>query len=264
MIKLGKRPNVPPTLTSKKVCKAIATIRKKVRQGSKPENKDFPSYWLEDDVRMTLWEYQQHKCCYCERTREAKREPDIEHFRPKGSVVEETKKHKGYWWLAYDWSNLFFSCRPCNQEFKKNHFPLMNLGKRAYNEGDSISNENPVFINPEREDPSIFITYQWEDQVIPLARPAAKNDNHRGRRVIRMLGLDRDILNEERGRLLLFLRGIAAMAMAGEHSGNTELMKSARERIRIETSSRLDFAAFRREFFTIMGLGSYVSKERGT
>jgi hypothetical protein len=50
-------------------------------------------------------------------------------FRPKGGWVQndgDALTQPGYYWLAYEWSNLLISCQLCNQEFKKNRFPLLN------------------------------------------------------------------------------------------------------------------------------------------
>jgi uncharacterized protein (TIGR02646 family) len=89
---------------------------------------------------------QHRKCCYCERKRDKNRESDIEHFRPKADVTEADEVHKGYWWLAYEWPNLFFSCRHCNQEHKKNHFPVAN--QHAVGPTDSLLAEGALLIDP--------------------------------------------------------------------------------------------------------------------
>ena len=46
-----------------------------------------------------------HKCAYCERIAKA----DIEHYRPKGRVLEDDD-HSGYYWLCYEWTKLIPSC----------------------------------------------------------------------------------------------------------------------------------------------------------
>src|SRR5258705_11060485 len=73
----------------------------------------------------------QGKCAYCESKIVVNQPGDVEHFRPKGRVVDENfrpikirhkKKgemnHPGYYWLAYEWNNLFPSCIVCNR-FRK-------------------------------------------------------------------------------------------------------------------------------------------------
>jgi uncharacterized protein (TIGR02646 family) len=67
---------------------------------------------------------QEGKCCFCEREYECKWST-VEHFRPKtvanrGDGIVDV----GYWWLAYDFANLYFACQNCNSP-KKDHFPLV-------------------------------------------------------------------------------------------------------------------------------------------
>lgn len=123
MIKIRRNAKVPGTLESQAVADAKQKIQG-IAAKRKPTSKEFDSHWGKDDVRTALWAMQHQKCCYCERKRDKKSESDIDHFRPKADVTEADGTHKGYWWLAYEWANLFFSCRKCNQEHKKNHFPV--------------------------------------------------------------------------------------------------------------------------------------------
>ena len=61
---------------------------------------------------------QHEKCCFCEADFTANGYGDVEHFRPKSgyqTVVKGPLIKPGYYWLAYDWSNLLFSCQVCNE-----------------------------------------------------------------------------------------------------------------------------------------------------
>lgn len=62
------------------------------------------------------------KCAYCETDTSAGAPFQVEHFRPKAKI-EDDAAHKGYYWLAYEWSNLTLGCSACNNA-KKNHFPI--------------------------------------------------------------------------------------------------------------------------------------------
>lgn len=76
-------------------------------------------------VKTLLRDLQHGKCCFCELSRPYSRECDVEHFRPKaGYKANENSPlvQPGYYWLVYDFSNLFYACKTCNQEFKKNFF----------------------------------------------------------------------------------------------------------------------------------------------
>lgn len=168
-------------------------------------------------------------------------------------------KNSGYWWLAYDWTNLFFACKSCNQEYKKNHFPV--LGKRARKPSSSIAGESPVLIDPVQDRPEELIAYLWEFSKVPLAKPVGKDDQRRGQNTIEILGLSQPLLNEERGRLLLTLRAMAAKMHAALQFDKTGLARRTEKEI-IEASSRSnEFAGFRRAFFRAQGLGDYVAND---
>ena len=145
MIKLRCRPDIPNTLASKEVAKFKETLKKRVvEDGVRLRSKDLESkYWRKDDVKRALYKMHRGKCCYCERKRDEKREPDVEHFRPKAKV-SEAPEHPGYWWRAYEWDNYFFACKQCNQGHKKCYFPLIEESMRCLSDNEDLDQENPV------------------------------------------------------------------------------------------------------------------------
>lgn len=197
MISITRPKTVPPTLKSEKV----KTLLKKLAALTSRKSSDFEPHWNSDDVRTSLWEMQYRKCSYCERTRELKYEPDVEHFRPKAGVTECDGKD-GYWWLAYEWTNLFFSCRICNQKYKKNHFPIAAGSKRASGPGDSITSEKIMLVDPAREDPEEVLSWDWTRRVgkIRFVYPCWRDE--RGQETVRVLGLDHPELARERGTVV--------------------------------------------------------------
>ena len=212
MIKLNPRPIAPTALSLDMVEKTKKLIAKKVKLGQKPTSSDpndFPPHWI-PEARKELWEHQNYKCCYCERTRGLKRESDLEHFRPK-AMVEEEPDHYGYWWLAYVWENYLYSCKPCNEDYKKNKFPLLPSSKRAFQEKDSLEEEKPILINPFDENPEEFISFDWEDSnnLFVKAVQTEKDVEDRGKKTIEITGINEDRLPEERAEDLLTLEGIA-------------------------------------------------------
>ncbi|MDJ0839198.1 MAG: hypothetical protein QNK37_21960 [Acidobacteriota bacterium] len=71
-------------------------------------------------------------CAFCQDgLNHWKHESEVEHFRPKKRVAE-APDHGGYWWLAYDFRNMFLSCSHCNKHFKQDHFPLDDGSTRAH------------------------------------------------------------------------------------------------------------------------------------
>ena len=118
----------------------------------------------------------------------------FEHFRPKAGYQQspEDDLHKpGYYWLAYEWSNLLFSCQICNQQGKKNLFPLANPRRRACSHRDEVAAEKPLLIDPAQQDPERFIGFRQE-----VAFP--RNRQRTGKVTIEVLGLNREALREKR------------------------------------------------------------------
>ena len=102
-------------------------------------------------VKIALQKAQHDKCAICESKVTHIAYGDVEHFRPKAAYRQSTDGplvRPGYYWLAYDWSNLLFCCQLCNQRFKRNHFPLIDPSQRAKSHNDEIGNEQPLLINP--------------------------------------------------------------------------------------------------------------------
>ncbi len=261
MIRLSKTFSAPAKLQSAKVKRAKAAIQKKVASGQSLSSKtDFPDYWRSDiEIRKAIWIRSNRKCCYCERRRDLKREADIDHFRPKAEIAGGGKS--GYWWLAYNWNNLFFSCKACNQT-KTSEFPLVS-GNRVRIPTGNINLEKPFLPHPIDEDPEKLIGYRL-DEMSPVeqVKPYGKDKNGRGEKTIHILGLDRLELTSEQSRSLLILDTIVAKYYAGKHLGNTILCKNAMNEIRELTVPQNEFAGLKRAFFKARGLGKFVSQDR--
>jgi len=160
------------------------------------------------DVKRELIAMQHEKCAFCEAKPLHVSDGDVEHFRPKGGVRQadtDPLQRPGYYWLAYDWANLMFSCERCNRRHKENLFPLDDPARRATTHQDSIDQEGPLFVDPSAEDPEPYITYR--DHV-----PVAIGGNARGEQTIDALGLRRPELSTDREDHLERLRVLRAVA----------------------------------------------------
>ncbi len=260
MIRLAGKPAEPAKLQSDKVNRAKDAITAKVASGQSLSSKhDFPNHWTDKDVRVAIWEHHHRKCCYCGRKRDLKREADIDHFRPKTETAEDG--NPGYWWLAYDWNNLFFSCKACNQT-KLSSFPLLS-GNRARVPTDDINLEKPFLPHPIDEDPEEFIGYIWdESSPVEEVRPVGKDPDGRGSATIKILGLDRLDLTSEQSRCLLALEGYVAKYYSANYQGNPDLRTQAIADIQRLTAPQNEFAGVKRAFFRARGLGDLVSQDR--
>lgn len=149
-------------------------------------------------VKNTLIAEQYGKCCYCESYVTHVSYGDVEHYRPKGGYRQHDDDDlhcPGYFWLAYEWDNLLFSCEICNQRYKKNLFPLKTPETRVVVPMADLKVEEPLLVNPVSEDPSQFIAYRGDT-------PHAVGGNERGSASISMLGLTNETLRARRASLL--------------------------------------------------------------
>jgi uncharacterized protein (TIGR02646 family) len=139
------------------------------------------SIYNSDIVRETLETIQKNKCCYCE-TKSTRSNNDVEHFRPKAAYSSDFKgdsKYPGYFWLAYDWDNLFLACQVCNQIFKNDYFPIEEESTRAQLNNFSIENEITFLVHPSKDEPSEDIEYRGS---IPFGK------TEKGKKTIAYLG----------------------------------------------------------------------------
>jgi hypothetical protein len=152
-----------------------------------------------DDVVAALTMAQHGKCCFCERRPLG----DVEHFRPKGGYKQaagDPLRRPGYYWLAYEWTNLYFACGPCNQRFKGNVFPLARPEDRAVSHHDDVTREQPLLVDP-GTDASVHVSFREE-----VAYPV--NGSALGRTTIELLQLNREDLRESRADQFRRLRVI--------------------------------------------------------
>ncbi len=176
---------------------------------------------------------QNNKCAFCEKKFEriesgGKRDADIEHFRPKSSIKEWPTEEiiedfdlpgdfprsegceKGYHLLAYHLLNYSVACKPCNQQFKKDYFPIN--GSRKLNADDPVKlkTEKPYLVFPIGDlddDPETILRYDGV-HAVPVERNGFKYD--RARVTILFFKLnDREELFERRAeKILLFFHSL--------------------------------------------------------
>lgn len=114
--------------------------------GREPISDDIDGYRV---VAEDLWRAQKHKCCYCE-GKLPRSHNDVEHYRPKARAdrLPGCVDIHGYWWLAFEWSNLLFACPGCNRSSKNDRFPLR-LGCSPLRAEDvAPGTELPLFLDP--------------------------------------------------------------------------------------------------------------------
>ena len=250
MIRIAKKASAPvPAILATDGIAASDSLKHRFDGGERLfKSEDFNSdIYGHKDVKDALILTQNGKCCFCESKILHISHGDVEHFRPKTGWVQnvEALNKPGYYWLAYDWNNLFLSCEKCNQRHKRNLFPLINPAHRALSHLANIKKEQPLFIHPAKENPEDFISFK--DEI-----PVAINANNRGTETIIKLGLDRELLNDQRREKLNPIRQIYNLAK-GIPETLPDLKAEARDAINHFYQSSLkddtEYASMLRSFF---------------
>jgi uncharacterized protein (TIGR02646 family) len=98
-------------------------------------------------LKDQLKAYFHDKCAYCESLIDAVGWGDVDHFRPKLRVAGNPN-HRGYYWLAYNESNLLPSCERCNRAGKRDNFPVDPANTHVIAPGGNLSLEHPLLLSP--------------------------------------------------------------------------------------------------------------------
>ena len=183
------------------------------------------------------------KCAYCEQpiTKPHNQPGDVEHFRPKGRVMNEggtpvlvpdnggTREHPGYYWLAYDWRNLLPACNGCNRRQNDPNSGTM-VGKgmvfqvrdfRAVCPGDEVR-EEPLLLHPVFDEPKDHLDMD-STGVLALRTP-------RGKATERILGLNLRGLPEARKERYEITKMRCALLLQVDR--NADEAKTMRQKLR--------------------------------
>ena len=205
---------------------------------------DFAVY-KHEEIKKQLALLFHGKCAYCETFYPASAPVDIEHYRPKGAVSEDSL-HPGYWWLGMNWENLLPSCIDCNrrrkqrvvsgstslaelhangglgtttmtftQSGKKDSFPLMPGSTHVHLETASLGSEKPLLLDPTQDDPKDHLHFHIDLKsplgLILAGRPGLTSE--RGATSIQIYGLNRLGLVQDRTRVLRQLQFMGNLAI---------------------------------------------------
>jgi len=198
------------------------------------------------------------KCAYCESDL-GSQHGDVEHYRPKKGVTNlqdapvslqidgQPQPHPGYFWIAYDWTNLLPACAKCNQQptprpdgtlaGKGNRFPV--AGTYGYDTGDPVKTdlgqEQPLLLHPVFDDPN--------DHLIFLPDTGALGwRTIRGEKTIEVLDLNKEWLRDQ--RLLTFenVKNLFLSATASLLQGNAARAAIFRKQIAEVEGGRTPYA----------------------
>lgn len=188
MIRLSRGNKIPKKLSAKGSSETDLLI-KAFQANGKVAVKS--SVYGHKSVKDLLIELQNKKCAFCE-TRLDQQFGHVEHFRPKKrwqGCRTSPAQSPGYFWLAYEWTNLLLCCEVCNTRYKRDYFPLKDESCRADPNVRDVSNEEPLLIDPYSVDPQEHLGfYGWN--IFP------KDNSLIGQVTIDGFGLNSDDLDE--------------------------------------------------------------------
>jgi hypothetical protein len=134
------------------------------------------------------------KCAYCE-SKLPFPEGEIANHRPRSGALELAGaiSPDHYWWLAYEWFNLYLVCAVCNR-LKGNRFPVDGERAEILASESSIRKESALLFDP-------CVDYP-EDELIFDGYGNVASESKRGQITIDTLNLNRTDLVERRNEQL--------------------------------------------------------------
>ncbi len=266
---------VPKYLTDPKG--GIAETTRAMRLYANPRNANSPfkfEAYQDDSVHGALTALFRSKCAYCETPFLAASDLNVEHWRPKGRIADDTpaapspgakpKKPKpikpGYYWLAAEWTNLLLSCPHCNQrrrhkidgktisQGKVDQFPLAPQSPRARKPGEE-EQEKPLLLNPcvPGDAPERHLEFPTDSDKRGTIRPrreAGAAASPRGEASIRVYALARPMLTLERRKRYIEIE---------EQVASVERQIALRDAIADQTARAMADANLRQELDRLKG-----------
>ncbi len=252
MIKVYKDyDNIPRILLAPET---VMMIHESLQKRTAPALSYLSNPLAKGEIKSALTEIYHHKCAYCE----TKTEIGIDHYRPKSK----------YYWIPLEWSNILPVCIRCNLA-KGATFPLAIEAQRVNSpqqdrkewraDSRTFLAENPLFLNPEIDEPSEHLAYYADGRVYGLTE--------RGKATIQVLGLNRNDLLQKRQDLIHryaqgFNNAITVMKQLKNDAFNAEnqvviklLLGQTIEQIRANTTEESEFAGLHR--FILENLGDF-------
>jgi uncharacterized protein (TIGR02646 family) len=155
-----------------------------------------PTIYGSREVKERLAELFNNKCSFCEMSFGSALPLVVEHFRPKTRAmqIDGTVSEIHYWWLAYEWENLYSICMDCNR-MKATRFPTLKPRAEYPARGKALLKEKPLLLDPCVDNP--------ERHIVFTADGLAVGKNLRGRVTIEVFGLNRINLVSERKRVVI-------------------------------------------------------------
>lgn len=169
-------------------------------------------------VREALWKIFAGKCAYCEVKLGGDRlDNSLTFYRPRQNALQNgTYSPDHYWWLSWEWSNLYLACSTCMRR-KGQKFPTANNRRaKAGTLGVALLEEEPLLLDPCSDEPAAHLSFRETGEVEPEGGSA------RGDATIKVLGLNRDTLVSKRREYAREVKSLlrSCLQAAARHDGH--------------------------------------------
>jgi hypothetical protein len=141
------------------------------------------------DLRQELIAKYGSRCWFTE-AEETVAQLDVEHFRPKAEALDaEGTVHEGYWWLAFELSNIRLAGQIPNRQHKRCYFPLLPGCSRATSQSRRWQEETPLFLDPIKLTDVELVAYDETGGMCPSTNAATELEKQRVEVTNRLFGL---------------------------------------------------------------------------
>jgi uncharacterized protein (TIGR02646 family) len=178
MIRRERASVAPPKRFLSRARKALGELRsfyeldRSVRsQRRAPED---PSLLADSSLRAALLKLFDGKCAYCESPL-AKVEFDVDRFRPPRDAMDQSNRVDDpdlYWWLAYDWENLYAACPACASA-KATRFPVRRKRAAPEARGPELDDEQRMLLDPCADEPEDELRFSADGTVAGVTERGA-------------------------------------------------------------------------------------------
>jgi energy-coupling factor transporter ATP-binding protein EcfA2 len=172
----------------------------------------------------------------------------VQHFRPPSHARDDYRKTVDtdhYWWLAYEWENLYLVCSGCARN-QGTQFPTAGDRAPTGTSWDNLVREKPLLIDPCREEPADWLQFFPYGKVVPREQ----RNLSRGQATIDVFGLNREELVAQRitaaDRVLMSMERYFSHSLEQERRVAT-VPQASRNILTTALDPRLPFLAVRRE-----------------
>jgi hypothetical protein len=198
------------------------------------------------------------KCAYCE-SQLADWEGELDRYRPWGRAVglDGVVASDHYWWLPYEWSNLYLVCATCNR-LKASRFPVKGQRAKIGARSDALLAEAPLLLDPCIDYPNQHLTFTEQGLVV--------SETERGLATIDILGLNRqDLIIQRHDDLRKVLDLLQQAAVMIQTSGPQDELRRVFDLLASELEPTRPYTCMRRQYIyrwlTEQGLGETAIAE---